>query len=289
MCAACQPSTTTRATGAFTPSPTRARTAAAAALAGRAPTPTTTVAAAAEALRRRRDPRDQGPRRLPPRVPGRRRDRGGGAAGAQAPRGQAVCADGRQTWPPRIRWPRSARPRSSCSRALAAADRARAPAGPGAGGRVGRAGAARARVMLPYSPLHHLLLADAGVTLVMTSGNVSDEPIAYRDDDALRAARRHRRPLPRPRPPDPHAHRRLGGAGGRRRRPLLLRRSRGYVPASVDLPLAARAPRARRAAPSSRARSARALGTRRTCSSARPRRPARGAPPHAAAPALAGT
>ena len=43
--------------------------------------------------------------------------------------------------------------------------------------------------MLPYSPLHHLLLADVGVPLVMTSGNVSDEPIAYEDDDALRAAR----------------------------------------------------------------------------------------------------
>ena len=43
--------------------------------------------------------------------------------------------------------------------------------------------------MLPYSPLHHLLLADSGVPLVMTSGNVTDEPIAFRDDDALRAAR----------------------------------------------------------------------------------------------------
>ena len=39
--------------------------------------------------------------------------------------------------------------------------------------------------MLPYSPLHHLLLADAGVPLVMTSGNVSDEPIAFTDEDAL--------------------------------------------------------------------------------------------------------
>ena len=77
-------------------------------------------------------------------------------------------------------------------------------------------------VMLPYSPLHHLLLADAGVPLVMTSGNVSDEPIAYRDEDALERLRRHRRPVPRPRPPDPHAHRRLGRARGRRpARPLL--------------------------------------------------------------------
>jgi len=40
-------------------------------------------------------------------------------------------------------------------------------------------------IMLPYTPLHHLLLASVGRPLVLTSGNVSDEPIAYRDEDAL--------------------------------------------------------------------------------------------------------
>ncbi len=47
-------------------------------------------------------------------------------------------------------------------------------------------------IMLPYTPLHHLLLhifaaaipPDRPAVLVMTSGNLSDEPIAYRDDDA---------------------------------------------------------------------------------------------------------
>jgi hydrogenase maturation protein HypF len=40
-------------------------------------------------------------------------------------------------------------------------------------------------LMLPYSPLHHLLLDQVGRPLVMTSGNRSDEPICQEDDDAL--------------------------------------------------------------------------------------------------------
>jgi hydrogenase maturation protein HypF len=40
-------------------------------------------------------------------------------------------------------------------------------------------------VMLPYTPLHHLLLREFAGPLVLTSGNVSDEPIAYADQDAL--------------------------------------------------------------------------------------------------------
>jgi hydrogenase maturation protein HypF len=94
-------------------------------------------------------------------------------------------------------------------------------------------------VMLPYSPLHHLLLRDVGEPLVMTSGNVSDEPIAYRDDDALERLAPiadlvlgHDRPI-QTRTDDSV----LRVAGGR---PLPLRRSRGAVPSVLALPVPAR-------------------------------------------------
>jgi hydrogenase maturation protein HypF len=99
-------------------------------------------------------------------------------------------------------------------------------------------GAPELGVMLPYSPLHHLLLADAGVPLVMTSGNVSDEPIAFDDDDALeRLAGIADRFLLHDRP----IHTRTDDSVVRvvRGAPLMLRRSRGYVPRSLDLPVAA--------------------------------------------------
>jgi hydrogenase maturation protein HypF len=90
-------------------------------------------------------------------------------------------------------------------------------------------------VMLPYSPLHHLLLADAGLSLVMTSGNVSDEPIAYADEDARARLAGiadlflfHDRPI-QTRTDDSVVR----VVAGRR---TFLRRSRGYVPASVGLP-----------------------------------------------------
>jgi hydrogenase maturation protein HypF len=105
------------------------------------------------------------------------------------------------------------------------------------GAHVAAAVAPRSRelgVMLPYSPMHHLLLADVGEPLVMTSGNVSDEPIAYRDDDALdRLAEIADRFLLHDRP----IHTRTDDSVVRGR--VMLRRSRGYVPAALGLPVPA--------------------------------------------------
>ena len=94
-------------------------------------------------------------------------------------------------------------------------------------------------VMLPYSPLHHLLLEDVGTTLVLTSGNLSDEPIAYRDEDALQRLAGiadlfllHNRPIQTR--TDDSVVRLVEVAS--RARTSFLRRSRGYVPSSLSLP-----------------------------------------------------
>ena len=96
-------------------------------------------------------------------------------------------------------------------------------------------------VMLPYTPLHHLLLREVGGPLVMTSANFSDEPIAYRDDEARERLSAiadlfvsHDRPI----------HIRTDDSVVRSTAlgPLMLRRARGYVPAGLALPLSARVP-----------------------------------------------
>jgi hydrogenase maturation protein HypF len=88
-------------------------------------------------------------------------------------------------------------------------------------------------VMLPYTPLQHLLFAcGAPGVLVMTSANRSNEPIAYEDEDALRllsgiadAFLIGERPIAR-RVDDSIAR---AGAFG----PVILRRARGYAPGAV--------------------------------------------------------
>lgn len=45
-------------------------------------------------------------------------------------------------------------------------------------------GNARPGLMLPYTPLHHLLFDESLHALVMTSGNMSEEPIVSRNEDA---------------------------------------------------------------------------------------------------------
>jgi hydrogenase maturation protein HypF len=86
-------------------------------------------------------------------------------------------------------------------------------------------------LMLPYTPLHHLLLADVGAPLVMTSGNRSDEPIVFRDAEAVPRLGAiadwfvmHNRPI-ETRTDDSVV-----------RPPAMLRRSRGYVPSALSLP-----------------------------------------------------
>jgi hydrogenase maturation protein HypF len=97
-------------------------------------------------------------------------------------------------------------------------------------------------VMLAYTPLHHLLLADfAQAPLVMTSGNLSDEPIAYEDEDALKRLRGvadaflvHDRPIHMRTDDSVLRHTRVGT--------MTMRRSRGYVPGAIALPLPASRP-----------------------------------------------
>ena len=101
-------------------------------------------------------------------------------------------------------------------------------------------------VMLPYTPLHHVLMSDVGRPLVMTSGNLSEEPIAQDNDEARRrlahlvdAFLLHNRDIYAryddsvlmvcPELP-------AGPADG----PYPIRRSRGYAPFPIRLPFATR-------------------------------------------------
>ncbi len=96
-------------------------------------------------------------------------------------------------------------------------------------------GVSQLGLMLPYSPLHHLLMDVSGMRpIVLTSGNRSDEPIAYDDADALRQLRgiadaflTHNRGIIR------RCDDSVVRSGGHA--PELLRRSRGYAPHPIAI------------------------------------------------------
>lgn len=96
-------------------------------------------------------------------------------------------------------------------------------------------------LMLPYAPLHHLLLHAARRPLVMTSANVSDEPICADNAEAVErlgtiadAFVVHDRTIATR--CDDSVARVIDG------KPTLLRRSRGYVPRAIALRRAVAAP-----------------------------------------------
>jgi hydrogenase maturation protein HypF len=90
-------------------------------------------------------------------------------------------------------------------------------------------------VMLPYTPLHHLLLRETGFPVVATSGNLTDEPICTDEGEAqvrlggiAELFLVHNRPIARH--VDDSVAWIVEGA------PRLLRRARGYAPLPVTLP-----------------------------------------------------
>jgi len=89
-------------------------------------------------------------------------------------------------------------------------------------------------VMLPYSPLHHLLLGLIKRPIVATSGNLSEEPICIENDDAFSRLGRianfflvHNRSIVRP--IDDSVVRVMDNKA------VIFRRARGYAPAPIRL------------------------------------------------------
>jgi hydrogenase maturation protein HypF len=94
-------------------------------------------------------------------------------------------------------------------------------------------------VMLPYTPLHHLLLAETGKPLVMTSGNLSEEPIARDNDEAMVRLKGiadyfllHNRGI--------YARYDDSVFMVEDEKPMALRRARGYAPYPITLPYESR-------------------------------------------------
>ncbi len=91
-------------------------------------------------------------------------------------------------------------------------------------------------VFLPYTPLHHLLLKDLSFPLIVTSGNFSDEPIVFENEEALSKLSQiadylllHNRPIKRGL--DDSVIKRSGTLY------IFIRRARGYTPLPIFLKL----------------------------------------------------
>src|SRR5690606_8054874 len=89
-------------------------------------------------------------------------------------------------------------------------------------------------VMLPYTPLHHLLLHELNTPVVATSGNLTDEPICIDEYEALQRLAGiadfflvHNRPIIRH--VDDSVVREVHG------QPMMIRRARGYAPLPVHV------------------------------------------------------
>ena len=174
----------------------------------------------------------------------------GSGPGSTASRSRSPSWPVTSTWP--ARWPGSTRRKRRSSR------RPNGPSSSCAGARARpkwlisalvAPGNPRLGVLLPYTPLHHLLFAPVPEcgdrarvpdVLVMTSGNLTDEPICYEDDDARRrlgtiadAWLLHDRPIHVP--CDDSVLEIDPGSGSE----LPLRRSRGYAPLPLRLPFSA--------------------------------------------------
>jgi hydrogenase maturation protein HypF len=90
-------------------------------------------------------------------------------------------------------------------------------------------------VMLPYTPLHHLLMAAVGRPIVCTSGNLTEEPMAIANDEAFQRLGKiadvflvHNRPIVRPVDDSVMAEGESGDV-------FLVRRARGFAPRPIRL------------------------------------------------------
>ncbi|MGC8886633.1 MAG: carbamoyltransferase HypF [Verrucomicrobiia bacterium] len=90
--------------------------------------------------------------------------------------------------------------------------------------------------ILPYTPLHHILLREIGKAVVATSGNISDEPICIDEREALERLKNiadlflvHNRRIVR--------HIDDSVVAVVRDKPMVIRRARGYAPLPIEIPV----------------------------------------------------